>query len=116
MSFDYLKECLAYYYPLTWLALFRAIEAQCIQEIRRDCKTPILDLGCGDGFVAHLAFGYPLDIGVDFNINQTAINKVLEQGYYREVYNANAKCIPFENNTFGTVYSNCAMEHMDKSS
>ena len=44
-------------------ALLRAVEARFYDEI--DLPSPTLDLGCGDGHFASLAFDRQLEVGVD---------------------------------------------------
>src|SRR5512133_3238936 len=43
--------------------LLRAVEARFYENI--DLPAPTLDLGCGDGHFAALAFERPLDVGID---------------------------------------------------
>ena len=44
-------------------SLLRAVEARFYQGF--DLPHPILDVGCGDGHFATVAFDYKLDVGID---------------------------------------------------
>ena len=44
-------------------ALLRAVEARFYED--QELPQPVLDLGCGDGHFASLAFEEPLDLGMD---------------------------------------------------
>ena len=47
-------------------AILRAVEARFYQGL--DLPRPILDVGCGDGHFASVAFETPLDVGVDLHL------------------------------------------------
>lgn len=74
-------------------------------------KRPVLDLGCGDGTFAkslELEDIYALDSNSDL------VNRINQNNtFYKEAFHADAAHIPFEDNFFMTVLSNCAVEHMD---
>jgi len=106
-----LKKLVEYYKSTRWVALLRAIEVNNIQGLCDLCNPPILDLGCGDGFVVKLAFNHQLDIGIDIDRNALLIASKKEA--YNGIYQVDSRYLPFKNNTFRTVYSNCAMEHMN---
>lgn len=91
--------------------MLRALEIDEFQAVRDLCSTPILDLGCGDGFVAFLAFGHSLEAGIDIDIK--ALFEAYRRGSYRVICQADARHIPFKSGIFRTIYSNGAMEHMD---
>ena len=44
-------------------AMLRAVEDSFYQDLK--LEAPILDLGCGDGHFASVAFSHPLDVGLD---------------------------------------------------
>jgi SAM-dependent methyltransferase len=108
---DTLKQACSYYNMTPWVGLLRAIEVKQFMKFRDLCVPPILDLGCGDGFIAKLAFGCPLDVGIDNDY--LALQKAFCLGSYRVLINTDARHLPFKDGTFRTVYSNGAMEHMD---
>lgn len=109
---DITHQLTAYYKDFPSMAMFRALEVEQFMEVRNLCAAPILDLGCGDGFVAKLAFRHSVDIGLD--LNAQCLKEALHQGTYRAVINADARCLPFKDKTIRTVYSNSAMEHMEE--
>lgn len=115
---EYLRER-----PL-FLSLTRAKEAQLYQKYV-PFKKPILDLGCGDGFFAKVIRqladhperreGSPprlgiIDVGLD--IEGSRINEAKKSNIYRKLVVYNGKTIPFPNNSFSTVISNCVLEHI----
>ncbi len=105
-----LSQLLTYYNRFPAMALLRALEIEEFKRMRSLCIPPIMDLGCGDGLVANLAFEYPLDIGLD--IDNQSLKKAFQAGTYRMALNADARYLPFKGNTFRTIYSNSAIEHM----
>lgn len=107
-----LREELALHAGKTkWEAVLRTLEIRAFQTVHDLCTQPTLDLGCGDGFVAKMAFGRLLEVGLDLDLG------VLEQARlltaYRLLVNADARVLPFKNSAFRSVYTNGAMEHMD---
>lgn len=107
---DTLDQTLIYYKTVPWVGLLRTVEVEQFAKVRDLCVSPVLDLGCGDGFIAKLAFGCPLDVGIDNNY--LALQKAFCLGSYRVLINTDARHLPFKDGTFRTVYSNCSMEHM----
>jgi SAM-dependent methyltransferase len=108
---DTLDQMMEYYRPTPWVGLLRALEIEKLKAVRELCAPPILDLGCGDGFVAVLAFGHPLDAGIDINTN--VLFEAHNRGRYRVTCQADARQVPFKSGVFRTIYSNGAIEHMD---
>jgi SAM-dependent methyltransferase len=81
---DTLRQTLSYYNKTPWLGLLRAIEVVQFMKFPNLCVPPILDLGCGDGFIAKLAFGCPLDVGID--TDYMALKKAFRLGNNRVAY------------------------------
>lgn len=74
-------------------------------------KNPALDFGCGDGFFAKMAFGgqvFDTGIDVDKNIEREA----LLSKKYKTVVVYKGEKIPFSNNKFSSIFSNCVLEHI----
>ncbi len=109
---DPLGRLVVHYATAPWLALLRAVEVEHFRTVRRACDPPALDLGCGDGIVASLAFEARIDIGIDKD--EASLKQATTRGAYRSVVMANATRLPFADEVFRTVYSNGAMEHMDE--
>src|SRR5919205_1364726 len=72
---------------------------------------PILDLGCGDGFFAELTFGkQTIDVGLDI---PSSLAGIAEQKHiYKKVVAYAGEAIPFSDNSYGSVVSNCVLEHI----
>jgi len=107
---DVLDKLLLYYKMFPAVAMQRALEVQESIAIRDSCAAPILDLGCGDGLIARLVFAGPVDSGID--IDTRSLKVASDSGFYRTVINSDARNLPFKDNSFRTIYSNSAIEHM----
>ncbi|MBN2054886.1 class I SAM-dependent methyltransferase, partial [bacterium] len=73
-------------------------------------ERPVLDVGCGDGLFMSNVFRDPLDVGLD--ISGREASRARKRGAYREVVTSSVFDIPFPENTFKTVTSNCVFEHL----
>lgn len=99
------------YRGFPWLALLRALELETFEGFRDQCVSPVLDLGCGDGLIAGMAFDSPLEAGID--VDEHVVRAATSSGVYRSVLVGSARELPFPAGTFRSVYSNGALEHMD---
>ncbi len=100
---EYLKER-----PL-FLSLIRAKEAWLFQKYL-PINHPSVDVGCGDGFFANLAFGR-IDTGID--LPSSRINEAGSKKVYRELLVFDGRRIPIKSNSTATCISNCVMEHVE---
>lgn len=74
-------------------------------------KHPVLDLGCGDGFFAEIVWGKgKIDVGLDLPNKRT--KKIEKTGIYKKISYFNGIKIPYKDNFFQTVVSNCVLEHV----
>jgi SAM-dependent methyltransferase len=89
-------------------AMLRAIEAAFYQGI--DLPGPTLDLGCGDGHFASLAFDHPLDIGIDPWTGP--IHEAKQYRIYKVLIQANGAEMPFPEAYFNSAVSNSVLEHI----
>ncbi|MFW6097740.1 MAG: methyltransferase domain-containing protein [Chloroflexota bacterium] len=96
-------------------ALLRAVEARFYHYV--DIPEPVLDLGCGDGHFAAMAFanrisrGRQLAAGVDPWWGP--LQKARRAGVYRLNVQAVGDVLPFAGNTFASVISNSVLEHIE---
>lgn len=93
--------------PLS-LALWRATEAQ--ELARHKLVRPVLDIGCGFGEFAGVFFNSQIEVGVDIDYRDIA--KATSSGKYKKTIIADARNMPFANNTFNTIISISTLEHI----
>jgi ubiquinone/menaquinone biosynthesis C-methylase UbiE len=90
-------------------ALLRAVEARFYQNI--ELSDPILDLGCGDGNFAELAFPErPLTAGIDPWWNP--LQKAKAVGAHQHLLQSLGDNMPFPDDHFATIISNSVLEHI----
>lgn len=90
-------------------ALLRAVEARLYQNLL-PLDEPVLDVGCGDGHFASVAFPRPLAAGMD---PATAVlREARERGAYRVLAQALGGALPYADGAFATVVSNSVLEHI----
>ncbi|MDO8971430.1 MAG: class I SAM-dependent methyltransferase, partial [Saprospiraceae bacterium] len=97
-------------------ALIRAMEAELFHSIVQ-IKGPVLDLGCGDGHFAETLSFYraetnqlKLDVGID--LSPASLLEAKSRKMYANLERADATKLPFANEAFETVISNCVVEHI----
>jgi len=91
-------------------AIVRAWECRFMSEV--PLVRPVLDIGCGDGHFASIAYDHlPIDIGIDV-MERDLPEAAGRAGIYRKVMYASATALPFEAASFNTVISNCVIEHI----
>lgn len=91
-----------------FFAFLRPKEADLYQQFK-PLKKPILDIGCGDGFFAKVAFG-KIDVGID--PDKTSIEEAKKRHVYGKALVYEGKKIPFQDNYFSTVVCNSTFEHI----
>jgi SAM-dependent methyltransferase len=105
---DYLAEQLRDMAPHR--AILRAVECKFMGRV--PLAPPVLDIGCGDGHFASIAYEQlPIDIGVDV-FARDLCEAATRPGVYRAVMFASATTLPYADASFGTVISNCVIEHI----
>ena len=89
-------------------AMLRAVEDNFYQGL--ELPEPVLDVGCGDGHFASVAFDHPLDVGLD------PWTGPLREAYCRHVYRlvvqADGAQSPFPDGCFASAISNSVLEHI----
>lgn len=89
-------------------ALLRAVEARSYEGI--DLPGPTLDLGCGDGHFASIAFDHPLAVGID-----PWWGPLLEASgreAYLNLAQSDGALMPFPDEYFASAVSNSVLEHI----
>jgi len=89
-------------------ALLRAVEARFYAE-HLPMPRPVLDLGCGDGHFASLAFGH---VEAGFDPWWGPLMEARERGVYRTLALADGAQMPYPDEYFATVVSNSVLEHI----
>jgi SAM-dependent methyltransferase len=89
-------------------ALLRAVEANFYTDL--PLPAPVLDLGCGDGHFALVAFAHKLDVGLD--PWEGPLREARARDAYRIVTHADGARMPFPDAHFATVISNSVLEHI----
>jgi len=90
-------------------ALLRAVEARLYQPWL-PLEGPVLDVGCGDGHFASVAFPHPLAAGIDPAAGPLGEARV--RGAYGLLAQAYGSRLPFPGGAFATVISNSVLEHI----
>jgi SAM-dependent methyltransferase len=94
-----------------FFSLIRPQEAALFRSFAPILTHPILDVGAGDGFFARLAFGAgAIDVGLD--LEGSRLTEGAASGAYLDTVTFNGRHIPFPDRHFGTVVSNCVLEHV----
>jgi SAM-dependent methyltransferase len=89
-------------------AMLRAVEAEFIQGY--PLPSPTLDLGCGDGHFASIAFERKLDVGLDPWAGP--IRQARRGGGYCALVQADGGRMPFPDAYFASALSNSVLEHI----
>jgi len=92
-------------------SLIRPQEALLFYQNKKYLKPPILDFGCGDGFFAKTVFGKKkIDIGLD--LKNSRADEAEKNKIYKKIIYYDGEKIPFPDNYFSTIISNCVLEHI----
>ncbi len=94
-----------------FMAIIRPQEAALFHRYLALVKSPVLDYGCGDGFFAELVFGKKkINIGLDLKTSRA--HEARKNQVYEKVVDYDGKHIPFPDDYFSTIISNCVFEHL----
>lgn len=91
------------------LSLWRAVEAKHLAET--PLKRPILDIGCGFGEFAQAFADEPIDMGID--ICAKDLFAASKTNKYKNLTLADARYMPFSDNSYGSIFSISTLEHID---
>ncbi len=89
--------------------LLRAAEARFYQRLL-PLQEPVLDVGCGDGHFASVAFPRPLAAGID--PAAAVLREARQRGAYGVLARSLGDALPFADEHFATVVSNSVLEHI----
>jgi SAM-dependent methyltransferase len=89
-------------------AMVRAVEDKFYQGL--ELPGPVLDMGCGDGHFASVAFDRPLDVGLD--PWWEPLLEAKSRGAYQSYVCSDGAQVPFEDGYFASVVSNSVLEHI----
>lgn len=93
--------------PLS-VAIWRSVEAKYLSTVK--LHHPILDIGCGFGEFASGFFDKKVDVGVDIAPKDLKIAK--QCGKYKKVILADARNLPFKDESFASIFSISTFEHI----
>ena len=91
-------------------ALLRAVECRYMGAV--PLAHPVLDVGCGDGHFASVAYTEPIDVGLDPMDRDLREAATRVPDVYLQVVKGSATALPFPDASFATVLSNCVIEHI----
>jgi SAM-dependent methyltransferase len=98
------------YFPFAPAALC-VKECARLTELRRyDCPSPILDVGCGDGLFAKVAFSDAEIWGIDIDAKEGAW--ALSSQAYQQVILGDITRARLPQGFFATCIANCSLEHI----
>ena len=95
------------------MSLMRSLELNMCWPVLDQMRSPVLDIGCGNGVYAQLAFwaGRQVIDGVD--MSQLELKRAWDSKAYRTVYLADAsQGIPVCSGAYNGVFSNSVFEHI----
>lgn len=90
-------------------ALLRAVEARFYQDLL-PLQEPMLDVGCGDGHFASVAFPRAPTVGVD--PSGDVLREAKGRAAYHHLAQSVGGALPFADRFFATVVSNSVLEHI----
>ena len=89
-------------------ALVRAVEARFYRDF--ELPSPTLDVGCGDGHFATVAFDQKITVGLD--PWEAPLREAAQRGAYQLLLQADGALIPFPDAYFASAFSNSVLEHI----
>ena len=100
------------YFPYTPAALCVKECARLSALRRHDCPGPILDVGCGDGLFARMAFDSAEVWGIDIDANEG--RWAAASSAYTQVILGDVTRARLPSSFFSTCVANCSLEHVPR--
>ena len=100
------------YFPYTPTALCIKECARLTQLRRYDCPEPILDVGCGDGLFAQVAFSGREIWGIDIDAKEG--RHAFDRATYSQVILGDITRAQMPRSFFGSCVANCSLEHIPR--
>jgi len=89
-------------------SLLRTVEARFYRDI--ELLPPTLDIGCGDGHFATVAFDRKIEVGID--PAGESLSEAARWGGYQSLAQADGAMMPFPDGYFSSAVSNSVLEHI----
>ncbi len=89
-------------------SLLRAVEANYYQDV--EFPEPVLDVGCGDGHFATIAFDHRINIGIDPDLQ--SLREARSRNAYRWLVQSDGARLPYPDDSIGSAFSNSVLEHI----
>ena len=93
--------------PHVW-SLTRALEMETLRGL--ELLSPVLDLGCGDGFLVKKLFPKKIEVGLDLDVHE--VIKAEMAGAYGKLLVGDIEKLPLADCSFQTVFSISVFEHL----
>lgn len=79
---------------------------------KQKLKSPVLDIGCGDGRISKLLFDGKKKIDVGLDVDPKEIKNARRSRVYKRVVLSDVAKMPFKDKSFNTIISNSTLEHI----
>lgn len=90
------------------LAIRECVRLQAVRQL--DLPEPLLDVGCGDGLFARLAYPNKQAWGID--INPSEVQRAQRTASYQTLICGNIVGVHLPESFFGSAIANCSLEHV----
>jgi SAM-dependent methyltransferase len=104
------KDFLLRYLEVTPAALALERSLECDLHARNSWKSPVLDIGCGDGLFASILCADRIDTGIDPDAGE--IEHARTTGAYKELIACFGNDIAKPDGSYETIISNSVLEHI----
>jgi len=104
----YIDFCRYFPYTPTALAIRECVRLAKIKNL--PCQEPVLDVGCGDGLFARLAFKVADVWGVDIDANEGRFAQASKA--YSQIIIGDVTQLKLPEGFFSTCVANCSLEHV----